>query len=76
MSENGMLRCYGPRCEVPGEIEAVVLLPEEIEVIRLIDLEGMEQEGQLRFLACLEGLSGKTFMMPDGRLLMLLFMAR
>ncbi len=56
MSENGMLRCYGPRCEVPGEIEAVVLLPEEIEVIRLIDLEGMEQEEAASFL----GVSRRT----------------
>ncbi|ABD41866.1 HTH DNA-binding protein [Methanospirillum hungatei JF-1] len=56
MSENGMLRCYGPRCEVLGEIEAVVLLPEEIEVIRLIDLEGMEQEEAASFL----GVSRRT----------------
>jgi len=44
VSEFGMLRCYGPRCQIPTGEEPVVLLPEEIEVLRLIDLEGMEQE--------------------------------
>jgi len=37
-------RCYQPRC-CPENVEAVVLLrPEEIELIRLIDIEGLEQE--------------------------------
>jgi len=71
-----MLRCYGPRCEIPTVVETVVLLPEEIEVIRLIDLEGMEQEEAASYLGVSEGLSGKIFMMPDGRLLTPLFMAR
>ena len=56
LSESGMLRCYGPRCEIPTEVETVVLLPEEIEVIRLIDLEGMEQEEAASFL----GVSRRT----------------
>lgn len=37
-------RCYQPRC-CPDSAEAVVSLhPEEIELIRLIDVEGLEQE--------------------------------
>ncbi|WP_214035892.1 DUF134 domain-containing protein [Methanospirillum sp.] len=56
LSENGLLRCYGPRCRVPVELEAVVLLPDEIEVIRLIDLEGLEQEEAASFL----GVSRRT----------------
>ena len=36
-------RCYKPCCrEVEGQ--GIVLRPEEIELIRLIDLEGLEQE--------------------------------
>ena len=56
LSEFGMLRCYGPRCLVPTEVEKVVLLPEEFEVIKLIDLEGMEQEEAASFL----GVSRRT----------------
>lgn len=52
----GMLRCYGPRCQVPSEIEAVTILAEEIEVLRLIDLNGMEQEEAAQFL----GVSRRT----------------
>lgn len=56
VSDFGMLRCYGPRCQVPGKDEAVFLLPEEIEVLRLIDLEGMEQEEAATYL----GISRRT----------------
>jgi predicted DNA-binding protein (UPF0251 family) len=56
VTEDGILRCYGPRCEMPSKIESVVLLPEEIEVIRLIDLEGMEQEEAAAYL----GVSRRT----------------
>ena len=56
LSENGLLRCYGPRCRVPVELVGVVLLPDEIEVIRLIDLEGLEQEEAASFL----GVSRRT----------------
>lgn len=56
LSEFGSLRCYGPRCLVPVEEEPVTLLPEEIEVLRLIDLDGMEQEEAASFL----GVSRRT----------------
>jgi len=40
----GESRCYEPRC-CPHEDGVVISLqPEEIELIRLIDLEGLEQE--------------------------------
>ncbi|HTY15105.1 MAG TPA: DUF134 domain-containing protein [Methanoregulaceae archaeon] len=38
------LRCYQPRCCPDGNEGAVLLHPEEIELIRLIDIEGLEQE--------------------------------
>lgn len=53
---NGELRCYGPRCRVSTEEEVVTLRPDEIEVLRLIDLEGMEQEEAAIFL----GVSRRT----------------
>ena len=56
LSEFGNLRCYGPRCLIPMEVETVTLLPEEIEVLRLVDLEGMEQEEAAAFL----GVSRRT----------------
>jgi len=52
----GPLRCYGPQCEVWDENERVVLHPEEIEILRLVDLEGMEQEEAALTL----GISRKT----------------
>ena len=36
-------RCYKPCCR-EEEGQGIVLQPEEIELIRLIDLEGLEQE--------------------------------
>ena len=37
-------RCFAPRCGT-GEIpETVTLLPEEMEILRLVDLEGYDQE--------------------------------
>lgn len=56
LSENGMFRCYGPKCQIPIEEEPVIILPEEIEVLRLIDLEGMEQEEAAVYL----GISRRT----------------
>ena len=52
----GPLRCYGPQCEIQDEIERVVLRPDEIEILRLVDLEGLEQEEAARAL----GISRKT----------------
>ena len=56
VSDLGTLRCYGPRCQFPPTEESVQLLPEEIEVLRLIDLEGLEQEEAAAFL----GVSRRT----------------
>lgn len=56
VSGGGDLRCYGPRCRVPSDEEIVTLRPDEIEVLRLIDLEGMEQEEAAIFL----GVSRRT----------------
>ncbi len=44
VGECGTWRCYAPQCNTGEEIGSVSLLPEEIELLRLIDLEGMEQE--------------------------------
>ncbi|GAB6286652.1 MAG: DUF134 domain-containing protein [Methanoregula sp.] len=52
----GESRCYEPRC-CPHEDGIVISLqPEEIELIRLIDLEGLEQEEAAERL----GVSRKT----------------
>ena len=48
-------RCYEPCC-CEGEGEGITLQPEEIELIRLIDLEGLEQEEAAERL----GVSRKT----------------
>ena len=44
MGEHGQWRCYAPQCNTGTESGSVSLLPEEIELLRLIDLEGMDQE--------------------------------
>ncbi|MDN7023354.1 DUF134 domain-containing protein [Methanoculleus sp. FWC-SCC1] len=50
-------RCYAPLCRTNGqEHEVVLLLPEEVEVLRLVDLEGLEQEAAATML----GVSRKT----------------
>lgn len=48
-------RCYKPCCQAAAE-EGISLQPEEIELIRLIDLEGLEQEEAAERL----GVSRKT----------------
>jgi hypothetical protein len=48
-------RCYKPCCH-PEEGQGISLQPEEIELIRLIDLEGLEQEEAAEKL----GVSRKT----------------
>ena len=48
-------RCYKPCCQV-GKGEGISLQPEEIELIRLIDLDGLEQEEAAEKL----GVSRKT----------------
>ena len=52
----GPLRCYGPQCNIAGPQDVVVLLPEELEVLKLVDLLGHEQEEA----ASLMGVSRRT----------------
>ncbi len=53
----GTYRCYAPLCPAgEREHEMVFLLPEEVEVLRLVDLEGLDQEAA----ATLLGVSRKT----------------
>ena len=52
----GESRCYKPCCRPDEENEGISLKPEEIELIRLIDLEGLEQEEAAEKL----GVSRKT----------------
>jgi hypothetical protein len=40
--DRGVFRCFGPLCGRPDEF--VVILPEEVETLRLVDLQGLEQE--------------------------------
>lgn len=42
--QNGPVRCYAPQCHVQGREEMVLLLPEELELLKLVDLQGLEQE--------------------------------
>ncbi|MDD1693413.1 MAG: DUF134 domain-containing protein, partial [Methanoregula sp.] len=49
-------RCYKPCCCPEREGQGISLQPEEIELIRLIDLEGLEQEEAAEKL----GVSRKT----------------
>jgi predicted DNA-binding protein (UPF0251 family) len=52
----GESRCYEPRCCSGEDGPGISLNPEEIELIRLIDLEGLEQEEAAEKL----GVSRKT----------------
>lgn len=42
IGDRGAFRCFGPLCGGPDEF--VVILPEEVETLRLVDLQGLEQE--------------------------------
>ncbi|MCK9278510.1 MAG: DUF134 domain-containing protein [Methanoculleus sp.] len=42
IGDEGAFRCFGPLCGRPDEF--VLLLPEEVEALRLVDLQGLEQE--------------------------------
>ncbi|MEN6340981.1 MAG: DUF134 domain-containing protein [Methanospirillum sp.] len=44
IQSEGPLRCFAPQCKTAGDVEPVSLLPAEIEVLRLVDLEGLQQE--------------------------------
>jgi hypothetical protein len=37
-------RCFAPECWPDSGVVSITLLPEEIELLRLIDLDGLEQE--------------------------------
>lgn len=37
-------RCYAPQCRSAESAESIVLLPDELEILRLVDLLGLEQE--------------------------------
>ncbi|WP_174591318.1 DUF134 domain-containing protein [Methanocella conradii] len=52
----GNFRCMMPACRREAETEAVTLLPEELEAIKLADLMDMEQED----IAFRMGVSRKT----------------
>lgn len=44
MDPCGPLRCYAPQCNTPADEETVAILPEELELLKLIDLNGLAQE--------------------------------
>jgi predicted DNA-binding protein (UPF0251 family) len=56
INEASESRCYMPCCCPEEEGDGISLQPEEIELIRLIDLEGLEQEEAAEKL----GVSRKT----------------
>lgn len=49
-------RCYAPQCDAGGQNEVVLLLPEEIAALDLIDFQDLEQEEA----AVVLGVSRKT----------------
>ena len=49
-------RCYAPQCDTGGQTDVVLLLPEEIAALDLIDFQGLEQETAAGVL----GVSRKT----------------
>ncbi|MEN6341392.1 MAG: DUF134 domain-containing protein [Methanospirillum sp.] len=50
------LRCFAPQCKPTKTAERVALLPGELESLRLVDLEGLQQEEAAAVL----GISRKT----------------
>lgn len=50
------LRCFAPQCKPAGITERVALLPGELECLRLVDLDGLQQEEA----AVVLGISRKT----------------
>jgi uncharacterized protein len=44
MDHDATLRCYAPQCDATDSNECVILLPEELELLKLVDLNGLEQE--------------------------------
>ena len=56
MAHDAPPRCYSPQCNLSGTEEVVTVLPEELEVLKLVDLLGYEQEEA----AVLLGVSRRT----------------
>jgi predicted DNA-binding protein (UPF0251 family) len=56
VSDNAVCRCYAPQCCPQQDNEFVIISPEEIEILKLIDIDGLEQEGAAAAL----GVSRKT----------------
>jgi len=44
MDHEAALRCYAPQCDTADNDDRVIILPEELELLRLVDLNGLEQE--------------------------------
>jgi uncharacterized protein len=44
IQRDGQVRCFSPQCQVQEPENAVVLLPEEVELLRLVDFLGHDQE--------------------------------
>ncbi|HNB04204.1 MAG TPA: DUF134 domain-containing protein, partial [Methanoregulaceae archaeon] len=40
MDPEASLRCYAPQCDIADTDECVILLPEELELLKLVDLNG------------------------------------
>jgi uncharacterized protein len=49
-------RCFQPKCSLDENLAVISLSPEEIELVRLIDIDGLEQEAAAQKL----GVSRKT----------------
>lgn len=43
LDHKASLRCYAPQCDILDN-DSVILLPEELELLKLVDLNGLEQE--------------------------------
>ncbi|MDG6249897.1 DUF134 domain-containing protein [Methanocalculus sp.] len=57
IDDEGQFRCFAPLCgDQTIQEEQILLLPEELEVLRLVDLVGLEQEAAAATL----GISRKT----------------
>jgi len=44
IQRGGPVRCFSPQCHVQEPENSVVLLREELELLRLVDFQGLEQE--------------------------------
>lgn len=38
------LRCFAPQCNLMDDDEHVLLLPDELEILRMVDLDDLDQE--------------------------------